>query len=87
MHRNAKPVRKCYACLLNLGDHCWSYAYPRGQWHGKRCPAFENEEMYEQYREWLKLPTVKTGHELRRKVFRTKFKPSIRAPAQGGRRG
>jgi len=75
MHRTRKPVRECHSCLLNLGDICWLYAYPRGQWRGRRCRAFENEEFYARYEEWLKEPTVKTRRELRREAFR-KHKPA-----------
>jgi len=72
MKRSWKPVRKCYTCLLNQGDHCWLYKYPRGQWqHGKRCPGFENETVYEQFRAWQKLPDVRTRRELRRQFFRS----------------
>lgn len=72
MNRSRKPARKCYRCLLNQGDHCWLYKYPRGQWQGhKHCPAFENEPVYEQFRSWRKLPDVKTRHDLRRRFFRS----------------
>jgi len=73
MRQSEKPVRKCHACLLNRGDHCWIYAYPRGQWrHGKRCPAFEDETLYAEYRKWLKMPSVATRKELRRRFFRSR---------------
>ncbi len=66
-----KPVRKCHACLLNLGDHCWLYAYPRGQWRLDRsCRAFGNEEIYEAFRRWQKQPAVKSRKDLRRMVHR-----------------
>jgi hypothetical protein len=79
MRRHAKPVRKCHTCLLNLDDHCWMYAYPRGQWRdGKTCPGFENEESYERFRRWQKGPRIKTGKELRREFFRGKRK--VRRP-------
>ena len=71
MRRSRKPVHQCYQCLLNLGDHCWVYDYPRGQWSGhKRCPGFENEEVYAAFRLWRKQPTVKSRRELRREFFR-----------------
>lgn len=73
MRNSRKPVRKCHACLLNQGDHCWLYAAPRGQWrNGRNCKAYENEEVYRQFREWCKLPTVKTRRELRCEAFRSR---------------
>jgi len=73
MRRSAKPVHKCYTCLLNQGDHCWIYRYPRGQWRGGRtCRAFEDPVLYEAFRKWQKQPTVKGRKELRRDFFRVK---------------
>ena len=70
MRLHSKPVRKCNSCLLNLGDRCWQYRDPRGQWRGRRCPAFENEAVYEEFRRAQKQPTVKTREALRRDAFR-----------------
>jgi hypothetical protein len=76
MKKSNKPVHKCYSCLLNLGDQCWIYKYPRGQWLKNRdCPAFENEEVYKQFETWKKQPDVKTRKELRRTFFRTRRRP------------
>lgn len=72
MRYSRKPVHNCYSCLLNLGDHCWIYKYPRGQWcHKRKCRAFENEEIYSKFREWRKLPEIKTRKDIRRVFFRT----------------
>jgi len=73
MKKTNKPVRKCHSCLLNLGDHCWLYAYPRGQWqrHGI-CRALGNERAYELFREWKSDSRAKTRKELRQEVFRKK---------------
>jgi hypothetical protein len=80
MKKSVKPVRKCHACLLNLGDHCWIYRYPRGQWRGgKRCRAFDDAKLHKQFRTWQKQPTVKTRRELRREFFRTKKKDGVQA--------
>lgn len=65
-----KPVRKCHKCLLNLGHECWLFAYPRGQWRGRRCTVYGNEEIYAEYRVWLKDPVILTRKELRRAAFR-----------------
>lgn len=76
MRQSIKPVRKCYKCLLNLEDHCWLYKCPRNQWRDKNgCPAFENDKIYRDFREWQKQPVVKTRRELRRDFFRKKWKP------------
>ena len=84
MRRSKKPVHNCYSCLLNLGDHCWRYEYPRGQWRGNsRCPSFENERDYDEYRRWLKQPNIKTRKELRREYFRTKPRTTIRRTRGG----
>lgn len=75
MRQNRKPIRRCYTCLLNRGDHCWGYRFPWTQWTGRRkCPAFENEEIYAQFRAWQKQATVKSGREIRREAH-VKRKP------------
>jgi hypothetical protein len=85
MRRSRKPVRKCYSCLLNLGDHCWLYRYPRGQWrHGHRCPALGREDVYTQFREWQKEPAVRTRRDLRREFFRTKRRTELHRDTQAG---
>jgi hypothetical protein len=81
MRLSHKPVRKCHSCLLNLGDRCWLYVSPRGQWAGdRRCPAFEDEAAYARFRVWQKEPTVKSRAELRREVFRTRRRECRAAP-------
>lgn len=75
MRLSAKPVRKCHACLLNLGDTCWKYKLPRSQWRGgKTCPGLENEALHGEFLAWKKRPTVKSGKEIRRDVFRGRRK-------------
>ena len=75
MKTSHKPVRKCYSCPLNLGDHCWLFEQPRDQWrHGRRCPGFENETLYRAFRRWEKLPGVRTGKDLRRAAHRQRTK-------------
>jgi len=32
MKKSWKPIRKCYSCLLNQGDHCWLFKYPFRAW-------------------------------------------------------
>jgi hypothetical protein len=50
MHHNAKPVRKCVGCGLNLRDKCGVFADPHAMWHGRRvCPGFGNEKMLAEY--------------------------------------
>lgn len=84
MRRSGKPVRKCHSCRLNLGDQCWVYKAPRGQWRdGRRCPGFENAVLYRQYAEWQKQPTVKSRKELRREFFRTKKRSLLRHSTPG----
>jgi len=79
MRYSIKPVHKCYSCLLNLGDECWLYAYPRGQWRGTRkCPAFGNEEIYQAYLSWRGRPAVRSRRELRREFFRVRRRKVVR---------
>ncbi len=79
MRCSTKPVRECHSCLLNLGDECWLYAYPRGQWRGgRRCPAFGDEEIHAAFRTWQKRPVVKSRKELRRGFFRTRQRKVVR---------
>jgi hypothetical protein len=82
-----KPVRKCHACPLNLGDHCWIFLYPRGQWQrGQHCRGMEDASLHEQFREWRKQPSVKTRKELRREFFRTRKRTEIHHDPVGHRR-
>ena len=69
MKHTRKPVRRCNKCLLNLGDECWLYAYPRGQWRGQVCRAKEDDGAHAEYKLWLKDPVVMTRKELRRAAF------------------
>jgi len=50
MKRAKKPVRKCHACGLNLGDHCGIYPDPKEMWHHRSCPGYKNEDMLNQYK-------------------------------------
>ena len=78
MRQSFKPAGNCYTCRLNLGDHCWLYKYPRGQWRGgRRCRAFENETVYASFSAWQKLPSVKTRKELRGEFFRTRKRSEL----------
>ncbi len=84
MRYSRKPVRKCHSCLLNQGDHCWLYRYPRGQWRGdRRCPGSENEALYREFREWEKGPRVKSRKELRREFFRTRKRTVVHHHVSG----
>jgi len=57
---------------------------PPRQWRGgKKCPAFENEQVYNEYRQWTKQPHIKTRKELRREYFRTKPRTTIRRTRGG----
>lgn len=90
MKSGPKPVHQCYRCLLNLGDHCWAFACPRRQWRGRKCPGFENEELYRQFREWQEAPHIKTRRELRQEIFRAikqsrRLRYSRKAGAKPGR--
>ena len=49
--RSAKPVHKCHACGLNLGDRCAVYPVPRDKWRRKDCPGFGNEKMLWEYQQ------------------------------------
>lgn len=87
MRRTCKPVRSCHACLLNLGDHCWLYKYPRGQWRGGRtCPAAGDAAIHEEFRRWQKQPDVKTRKELRRELFRSRKRSELYKDPVGHKR-
>ncbi len=71
MKRHHKPVAKCHACELNLGDHCWIYEEPREQWRKHRqCPGFDNEELHQRFAAWRKEPTVEQLHKRTRRGSR-----------------
>lgn len=70
MRITRKPVRACHGCLLNQGDHCWGYEFPHQQWCGRRrCPAYDNPDVYALFRDWLEQPNVKTPRDLRRDAY------------------
>jgi len=72
---------------LNRADHCWIYAYPRGQWRGHRtCPGFKNESLYAAFRQWEKRPTIKTLKDIRRDFFRTRRRTEIHHVTPGERK-
>jgi len=72
MHITEKPVRKCHSCLLNLGDRCWAYQCPHEQWHDRpKCPGFENEELYAEFKEWQKNPDKPSRREQRRDHYKS----------------
>ena len=75
MRTSRKPVRKCHACRLNLGDHCWLYTYPRLQWRdGKTCHAMDDETILHEFETWQKQPRIKTREEIRREMSRARTK-------------
>jgi len=47
--QSPKPIRKCHACGLNLGDHCGVYPTPREMWYNRSCPGYKNVGMLAQY--------------------------------------
>lgn len=76
-----KPVRKCHDCALNLGDHCWLFAYPRGQWRGARhCRAYGSKALEEAFVQWQKMPDIKTRKTLRQETHRPH---AVRAGGEG----
>lgn len=86
MKTSRKPVRRCHACPLNLGELCWIYRYPRGQWRsGRHCPGYEDRELHAQFAEWQKEPSVKTRKELRREFFRTRRRTELHREFVDGR--
>jgi len=78
MRKSRKPVRKCGKCPLNQGSFCWGFLYPHEQWHGKKCPAFENERAYGLFHDWEQEIPVRTRKKIRREMFvRRKTLPRI----------
>ena len=75
MRDRPKPVRRCHACPLNLGDHCWQYSCPRRQWARGRCPGFEDPLLLRDFRAWQEAPRIKSRKQLRREAFRGRPTP------------
>ncbi len=70
MRVTQKPVRKCYSCLLNLGDRCWLYDNPHDQWHRlHRCPGFGNQALHAEFQAWQLKPRHVTPRQQRRERF------------------
>jgi len=53
MHKKGKPVRKCYGCILNIGDSCAIYEEPHDKWHHSKCTSYNDQELYSKYKEDL----------------------------------
>ena len=86
MRISHKPVRKCHACVLNLGDHCWLHPLPHEQWrNGKTCHAKEDEKIHREFKAWQKQPSVKTRSEIRRELFRARTEPHVARRQKKGR--
>jgi hypothetical protein len=49
MHSSPKPVRKCHACKLNLGERCAVFPIPHEQWKHGTCKGWNNEALYQKY--------------------------------------
>ncbi len=65
-----KPVRKCHACPLNIGDRCWGYSNPRAMWRRKRgCPAIGDAQLLELFLLWKKQASVKSRRDIRRECI------------------
>ncbi|MFQ5963766.1 MAG: hypothetical protein ACE5KZ_05730 [Candidatus Scalinduaceae bacterium] len=68
MNRNGKTVRKCYGCILNLGDRCAVYEYPHERWHHSKCSNYDDKELYNKYLENLKKHPPDKAKEQRKKT-------------------
>ncbi|MDR4503267.1 MAG: hypothetical protein MRK01_00565 [Candidatus Scalindua sp.] len=66
MHKKGKTVRKCYDCILNLGDHCAVYEEPHDRWHHSKCSSYNDKELYNEYLENQKKHPVDQAKELRK---------------------
>jgi len=76
--RSRKPVRKCHACPLNLGDRCWGYASPRTQWaHGRTCPARYDETLHRLCALWTQQSSIRSLKEIRREFIHQHPSPPI----------
>ncbi len=74
--RSNKPVRKCHACPLNMGDRCWGYSSPRTQWsHGRICPARYDETVHRLFALWQKQASVRSLREIRREFLHQRPSP------------
>ena len=86
MKESPKPVRKCHACPINLGDRCWEYPCPHDQWRaGRHCPGLEDKALHQRYEESLKLPDVKTRRTLRRESVLARHRRSCPRTEDGRR--
>lgn len=74
MKKNGKPVRKCYGCELNLGDHCAICQKPHERWNDKTCSGYNNQRLIEAYGKMLLRPIneQKNNRKLIAKQRRTK---------------
>ena len=69
MRISGKPVRKCHACPLNMGEHCWLYELPRVQWRaGRTCRAKDDADIRREFEAWQKQPRIKTRQAIRREM-------------------
>ena len=89
MHRSPKPVRKCHACKLNLGDRCAAFDNPHEEWRHGTCRGHNNEELYQKCVEDAAKHPPDEGKERRRehaKFAKTNHPPSFMPPFRVKRR-
>lgn len=76
--RSRKPVRKCHACPLNMGDRCWGYASPRLKWsHDRVCPGRFDVFAHRLFETWRKQAAIKSLREIRREFIHQRPTPPI----------
>jgi len=68
MNRKGKPVRKCYGCILNIGERCAVYKEPHDKWHQSKCSSYNDQELYRKYLEDLEKLSQKDSKRRRREV-------------------
>ena len=70
MNRKGKPVRKCYGCVLNIGDSCVVYEEPHDKCHNSKCTSYNDQELYRKYLEDIEKHPQKKAKKQRKDIAR-----------------
>lgn len=68
MNRKGKPVRKCYGCILNIGENCVVYEEPHDKWRNSKCTSYNDQELYRKYLEDKEKHTEKKTKKQRKDI-------------------
>ncbi len=73
MNINGKTIRKCYACISNLGNHCAVYENPHERWRHSRCSSYNDKELFNKYMKNLEKHPQNEAKERRKGIAKLRL--------------